>query len=202
MLAAPIVALGIIHPDGQHEIFGHANPAIMMLTNVFVRPSLMIFGLVGSVALSYITVAYFNFGFQIVMEKLFVGGISGITSTVAMLVIYTLLILAFIQKAFSLIYEVPDKIMAWVGHTGATPGSINAQEISQMLDTAKGGATTAGQVTGRAYAGISSGAISASNKAASAIGAAGGGGGGEATGGGGGGGMPAGGGNEEHMPKG
>ncbi|TID97733.1 type IV secretion protein DotA, partial [Legionella pneumophila] len=43
MVAAPIVALGVTHPEGN-EAFGKGEFAIMILVNVFLRPSLMIIG--------------------------------------------------------------------------------------------------------------------------------------------------------------
>ena len=59
MVAAPIVALGIIHPEG-HDFWGKAEPAVMLMLNVFLRPSLMLFGLVAGLFLSYVYVQVFD----------------------------------------------------------------------------------------------------------------------------------------------
>jgi conjugal transfer/type IV secretion protein DotA/TraY len=38
IVAGPLVALGILHPEG-HEVWGEAKPAILLLANVLLRPS-------------------------------------------------------------------------------------------------------------------------------------------------------------------
>lgn len=63
MVAAPIVALGVTHPEG-HEAFGKGEQAIMILMNVFLRPSMMIIGYVAAIALSYVGVWILNAGFD------------------------------------------------------------------------------------------------------------------------------------------
>lgn len=62
MVAAPIVALGIAHPEG-HEAFGRGEQAIMILLNVFLRPSMMVIGFIAAIILSYVAVQLLNLGF-------------------------------------------------------------------------------------------------------------------------------------------
>lgn len=63
MVAAPIVALGIIHPEG-HDAFGKGEAAIMILMNVFLRPAMMIIGFIIGISLSYVGVWLLNAGFD------------------------------------------------------------------------------------------------------------------------------------------
>lgn len=63
MVAAPIVALGIIHPEG-HDAFGKGEAAIMILMNVFLRPAMMIIGFIVGISLSYVGVWLLNAGFD------------------------------------------------------------------------------------------------------------------------------------------
>jgi defect-in-organelle-trafficking protein DotA len=63
MVAAPIVALGVTHPEG-HEAFGKGEPAIMILMNVFLRPSMMIIGFIAAISLSYTGVLLLNTGYS------------------------------------------------------------------------------------------------------------------------------------------
>lgn len=63
MVAGPIVALGVTHPEG-HEAFGKGEQAIMILMNVFLRPSMMIIGYIFGIALSYVGVWILNAGFE------------------------------------------------------------------------------------------------------------------------------------------
>ena len=62
MVAAPIVALGVTHPEG-HDAFGKGEQAIMILMNVFLRPSMMIIGYIAAIGLSYVSVWIINAGF-------------------------------------------------------------------------------------------------------------------------------------------
>jgi len=63
MVAAPIVALGVTHPEG-HDAFGKAEAAIMLLMNVFLRPAMMIIGYISGIALCYVGVWILNAGFD------------------------------------------------------------------------------------------------------------------------------------------
>ncbi|MFY7698567.1 MAG: type IVB secretion system protein DotA [Legionella sp.] len=63
MVAAPIVALGITHPEG-HDAFGKGEQAIMILMNVFLRPSMMIIGFIAAISLSYVGIWILNAGFD------------------------------------------------------------------------------------------------------------------------------------------
>ena len=63
MVAAPIVALGVIHPEG-HDAFGKGEAAIMILMNVFLRPAMMIIGYIAGISLSYVGVWLLNASFD------------------------------------------------------------------------------------------------------------------------------------------
>lgn len=63
MVAAPIVALGITHPEG-HDAFGKGEAAVMILMNVFLRPAMMIIGYISAIALSYVGVWILNAGYD------------------------------------------------------------------------------------------------------------------------------------------
>lgn len=76
MVAGPIIALGVSHPEG-HDALGKAEQAIMILINLFLRPSMMIIGYIGSISLSYVSIFILNSGFVQIM-KFFMpdGGVS------------------------------------------------------------------------------------------------------------------------------
>ena len=69
MVAAPVVALGITHPEGEGP-FGKGEQAIMLLMNVFLRPAMMIIGYIAGIALSYVAVWLINAGFSNVLVYL------------------------------------------------------------------------------------------------------------------------------------
>ncbi|MFZ0219719.1 MAG: type IVB secretion system protein DotA [Candidatus Aquirickettsiella sp.] len=116
ILAAPLVALGITHPEG-HDFLGKAEQSIMLLASVFLRPMLMVFGFIFGIILSYVALSVFNRGFSIAVQFLsdYNGDIFAIVYQTAMMAIYTAAVLAITNRSFSMIYEVPNKVLRWIG---------------------------------------------------------------------------------------
>jgi len=116
VMAAPLVALGITHPEG-HDFLGKAEQAVMLLASVFLRPMLMVFGFIFGIILSYISISLLNQGYGIALR--FMGDLSGdflaLVSQTTLMIIYTSLVLALVNRSFSMIYEVPNKVMRWIG---------------------------------------------------------------------------------------
>ncbi|KTD14649.1 defect in organelle trafficking protein DotA [Legionella gratiana] len=165
MVAGPIIALGITHPEG-HDAFGKGEAAIMLLLNVFLRPTMMIIGYISAIALSYVGVWLLNAGFDqaiafvaqetnngellkgnILWNQM--GGSKGFTDWTAIyafffaVLSYTMLYLTIIQKSFTLITYLPDKVLRWIG---GTPESIG-QESAQWGEEVKGKVQEAGKET-------------------------------------------------------
>jgi defect-in-organelle-trafficking protein DotA len=197
MVAAPIVALGVTHPEG-HDAFGKGEAAIMILMNVFLRPAMMIIGYISGIALSYVGVWILNAGFDHAIGFIqngdshntsftshFTGGSdtnsvgfnggdqfnsgfgnadsqnsdpnsggysdwAGIYAFFFSILAYTMMYLAIVQKAFTLISYLPDKVLRWIG---GNPESLG-QESSQWGDELKSKGTDTGKVTSDAQAQI------------------------------------------------
>lgn len=155
MVAAPIVALGITHPEG-HQAFGKGEHAVMILMNVFLRPSMMIIGYIAAIALAYVSVWMLNSGFSQAM--VFLGGTSGYASPMnytnwaglyAMffsVLVYATIYLTVVQKSFTLITYLPDKVLRWIGGQAESIGS----ESSQWAEEAKGKVSEMGKDTQQA----------------------------------------------------
>lgn len=125
MVAGPLVALGIISPSEHHELLGKAEPALMLLFAVFLRPTLMIFGLIAAMFVSSVAVALVTRGFwSVIYDYLTIpGGLGHILALVA----YVCLIVAVINKSFSLISNIPQQVMRWIhGGHGETAGEETA----------------------------------------------------------------------------
>jgi defect in organelle trafficking protein DotA len=114
MVAAPLVALGVTHPEGQHDLLGKSEQAIMLLLSVFLRPVLMIIGLFAGVIVSRVVLRFLNEGF---FGIIFDVGEFSLFAFVAVLIVYSMLLISIVNQAFSLIYVVPDRIMRWIGET-------------------------------------------------------------------------------------
>ncbi len=198
MVAAPIVALGVTHPEG-HDAFGKGEAAIMILMNIFLRPALMIIGYIGAIALCYVGVWLLNAGFDHAigyvqsspsnnpeacqtsawgmcgstwsgsygsLEEINLNnsinapgsgtgvktGVykateyndwAGIYAYFFSILIYTTMYLVIVQKSFTLISLLPDKVLRWIG---GTPESIG-QEATQWGEEVKTKAGEAGKAT-------------------------------------------------------
>ncbi len=165
VLAAPLVALGITHPEG-HDFLGKAEQSIMLLASVFLRPMLMVFGLIFGIILSYVALSVFNRGFAIAVQFLtqYNGDLFSIVYQLAMMAIYTAAILAIVNRSFAMIYEVHNKVLRWIGgpqesgHEESMLQSIRGQHdrdvghIAQQAPTAQtfNDAMTTGQQAAKA----------------------------------------------------
>ncbi len=138
VIAAPLVALGITHPEG-HDFLGKAEQAVMLLASVFLRPMLMVFGFIFGIILSYISISLLNQGLNVALR--FMGDINYgdmlvLVSQTTLMIIYTGLILAVINRSFSMIYEVPNKVMRWIGHHAEnTPEEGMLHQIRGNVDS-------------------------------------------------------------------
>jgi conjugal transfer/type IV secretion protein DotA/TraY len=142
MVAAPLVALGITHPEG-HDLLGRAEQALMLLFSVFLRPVTIIFGFITAIMLLYIAVSMFNESYLYVISDMLIVVkqnasdsaqiIVRWTSFVGMIIIYVYVMMSIVDQCFSLIYVIPDKIMRWIG------GPSEQSQVAQMMQQVKGG---------------------------------------------------------------
>lgn len=156
MVAGPIVALGILSPSGHHEILGKAEPALLLLFNIFLRPTLMLFGLFAAMLLSSAVITMINAGFGSVVENLFDfgdtgGGIAAAAANplalVFILVAYVSIICSAFNKCFSIIHILPDRVITWIGgHAGQGGEAEGVHDMKGALGGA--GAEAKGHVAG------------------------------------------------------
>jgi defect-in-organelle-trafficking protein DotA len=153
MIAAPLVALGIAHPEGQHDLWGRSEHAVMYLLSVFLRPVLMIIGFVVAIILSRVALQFLNAGFFGVALSL---SVIDLFSALAILVVYCTIVVTLINQVFSLIFHVPDRVMRWLGVQEApTSGVMEALgEAKRGYEMVPSGMGEAGkQVTSKAWEG-------------------------------------------------
>jgi conjugal transfer/type IV secretion protein DotA/TraY len=138
MIAAPLVALGITHPEG-HDLLGKAEQSVMLLANVFLRPMLMIFGFIFGIILCVITLHLFNYGFSIATE--FISEMNGdwlvLVTQTAMTFIYTSAALTIVTRSFGMIYEVPNRVLRWIG--GPAENTHEAESLAHIRGVIESG---------------------------------------------------------------
>lgn len=155
MIAAPIVALGILSPSGHHEILGKSEQALLLLFGIFLRPSLMVFGLMAAMLLAIVVVTMINASFAGVTASIYQN--PGLLEAILFLCAYVGIVIAALNKCFSLIHVIPDQVLRWIGHAGGREGG---EGVSEMLGGAKGGVTSG--------AGVAKSGVGASQEGAKA----------------------------------
>ena len=174
MVGAPIVALGITHPDGE-GLLGNGEQGIMLLLNVFLRPAMMIVGYIAGISLCYVGVWILNTGYQQIAVNIqsgnsdipspssYYSGWAGMYGGFMAIVMYTTLYMTIAQKSFNLIYMLPDKVLRWIkGGSAENAGEATAQwseESKGQMKTAgdessKAGASTSAKMDTKANAAI------------------------------------------------
>ncbi len=119
MVAAPLVALGLTHPEG-HDLLSKAEQALILMLSVFLRPVLLLVGLITAMILAQISMRILNAGFSTVVAstkitQLSVGGGANLFGVVGLMIIYTLIVVYLINNAFNVIPLLAEKIMRWIG---------------------------------------------------------------------------------------
>jgi defect-in-organelle-trafficking protein DotA len=142
MVAAPILALGVMSPEGE-GLSGKSERGFLILVNVFLRPSMMIVGYVISIALSFVAVHLLIMGYSrgaailnldsgyagvnwssYVMTRAFAKGFS--------IFIVINLYATIVQKCFTLIFILPDRVMRWIGGGPESYGADTEKWLEEM----------------------------------------------------------------------
>lgn len=133
VIAAPIIALGLVTPAGDE--LGKLETALMILSNIFLRPMLMIFGFLLAGRLYNAVVSLIDLGMIQVFNTV---NVQTLFSSILILFAYAGFVIGMTNTCFSLIYAVPDKIMRWIGgHTETTDISSVQQTKGAFSSAAK-----------------------------------------------------------------
>lgn len=164
MVAAPLVALGVTHPEG-HDLLGKSDQAIMLLLGVFLKPVLLIIGLLAGIILTFVAANLFDAGFFHLMYGQLTDSSSGgsggaqFVVIIGMLVIYTMTMMAIVDQCFSLIYVLPDKITRWIG--GHPEQSAEGGMLQQVKSGYEGKVGEGAQGGGQTVSAVKSSGITA-----------------------------------------
>lgn len=181
MVAAPLVALGLAHPE-DHDLLGKAQQAVMLLLGVFIQPALLVIGLIAGIIFSYVTFELLIYTFSsfitdvlgslsttqattnilaAVQNSQIYNGSSGVNTAILvqplLLVVFCTILYTLLTQSFSLVYVLRDNVMRWIG---APPsGAANPEQLT--ADT-KGAVSNFAKQTGDAV-----GSVATNYKAAS-----------------------------------
>ena len=158
MAAAPLVCMGLTHPEG-HDFLGKAEQALMLFLGIFLRPALMVIGLITAMIVSfvafhmliaafgqiYISLTGGNLGpghAEVNSAAVIYGGgdtdaLANFITDVVTLVIFGMITMELVEQCYKLIYQLPNNIMTWIG------GQRQGEEYGQMASKVQSGVSTA-----------------------------------------------------------
>jgi len=137
MVAGPIIALGILSPSGQHELLGKSEPAVMIIFNLILRPALMVFGMMASMLLAVVVVTMINQGFAKVAFNIIQA--PGLVESIFFMMAYTSLLVTALNKVFTLIHVIPEKVLTYIGGQAISQGE--GEGLQGMKQAMEGGAS-------------------------------------------------------------
>lgn len=136
MLGAPLIGLQLIVPS-EDEI-GKAGQAMVILLGLFLRPALMIVGFIFAIKLLSVAIGILNFGFwsTLIASTGASSGI-GIFGLIAVIFMYVAIAVGLVHEAFSLIYQLPNKVLRWMG--GGPEGDEAGSHVKELKGSVQKG---------------------------------------------------------------
>jgi len=134
VIAAPIWAAAHVHPDGDDQV-GHAGPGYMIILSLFLRPTLMVFGLALSIIMAQPIAHYVNLTYITQVQGAMGNSANFLGAMIAYTVIYALIMAIVLHSVFSLINYIPDQVLRWVGSAVGANG-IADHEAAEVQNRA------------------------------------------------------------------
>jgi len=140
IIAVPLVALAHLTPEGEGLPGEKAKAAYYMIFNLFLKPVLMVFGLIAGLLIFNIAASAMNLLYTIAVVG--TGGISHGHVTLARLVysiLYVVILYLLCNNCFKLIDWLPEHCIKWMGAQGLHhPQMGDPAEVGQYMTLAAG----------------------------------------------------------------
>ncbi|MDV7341343.1 DotA/TraY family protein [Terasakiella sp. A23] len=131
LIAGPIWAFVHCRLDGQNMIDQPQKTGYQILFSLFLRPSLIIFGLIFGMAILGVVYGFINETFYYAVRGSTAGFFAGPVVLVVMLCLLSYLHWFVVVKCMLLATTFPDRITRWFG---ATPDSLGEQEDNKQIN--------------------------------------------------------------------
>lgn len=129
VIAVPLICLAQLNPEGD-GLPGKARKAFFFIFNIFLRPTMTVFGLIVGLLVLYVALSYLNFSYMIAVAG--AGGTSYGLATIAKIVytaLYCIICYIIANHSFKIIEHIPANALNWMGES--------AQAMHNMGDMAK-----------------------------------------------------------------
>ncbi|MEQ2334202.1 DotA/TraY family protein [Xanthomonas euvesicatoria pv. euvesicatoria] len=127
VIAAPIWAAAHVHPDGDEQV-GRAGPGYMIILSVFLRPTLMVFGLIGSIVVAQPVAHFVNLTYITQVQGAMGNSANAIGALIAYTAIYAILMTIVLHSVFGFINWIPDNVLRWIGSAVGMHGIADNEE--------------------------------------------------------------------------
>lgn len=116
LIVAPLWAIMHLHPNGD-DATGRGGNGYSMLMGLILRPALLVFGFIASIAISSVLGELINkIYFQVfAFSGANVNGWLAFITMLAGTTIYAVIMFSFIKKTHSIMHVIPDEILKWIG---------------------------------------------------------------------------------------
>lgn len=139
LIASVLWVVMLMHPSGEGVTSDYSRQGLMILLMLFVRPTLMLMGMVAGIFLVDPMVDFVNDMFYFVFQSTQQDTMTGLFIIFGICSVYATLVLAIVRKSFALIHIVPDRVLRWIGGGGEQLGE------SEVADRGEAMAGNAGQ---------------------------------------------------------
>ncbi len=168
MVGVPLWALAHIRIDGQGLPGDAAANGYYLIFEIFLRPILMLFGLLGSILVYAALVRVLNDVFDLVIHNLTgfdvrnagdpdltdMEYLRNAVDEFFFTIIYTIIVYMLGVSSFKMVYLIPNQILRWMGSSVSTFGDQSDDPTAGMMQTvAIGGGAAAGQMASAAKQG-------------------------------------------------
>ncbi len=138
IFAAPFWAAAHAVPEGDGIAGSHGKAGWMLVLSLIARPVLMIAGLVGGMLLLHYGSELLLVMFAPFVKGMTAGNINGLVTLLGMLALLVIMVLILAKTAFSLVYVIPDRTLAWIGQSSANLGETQTSEEGKTMMMAAG----------------------------------------------------------------
>ena len=133
LVASVLWAVMLMHPSGEGVTSDQSRQGLMILLNLFMRPSLMLMGMVSGIFMVDPLVTYVNDMFFFVFKSTQANSYTMLFITFGFISVYCTLVLSIIKKTFSMIHVIPDTVLAWIGGNPHNLGMTDAADKGEQM---------------------------------------------------------------------
>ena len=134
-------------PENNDSFIGSQQQGYLLIMSLFMRPPLMILGLVASMSILTPSVRFINAGFITAFNIIQADSVTGLLSVAGYMAVYCTIMVGLFMLVFSLPQTLPDRILRWVG---AGIADLGEQGTASRIESAASGHAKAAARSGAA----------------------------------------------------